>query len=316
MNREVMGLIVKRDDGSEIVNYDNPSFPSYIYDGWVAPHVTWERVPHFHEDIEIVTVKQGRMAYSVNGNTIELNEGDTIVVNSNQIHYSICLDNKVARYVIFIIHPSVLMSSVAVEMQAVRPIIDNPEISYLRFRNYNEYVEPIRNIMLEMPEIRHDAFQVTLHFFKIWEIIRKQVSHYLPEETEVASDPRMQLFKMMMHHISVYYKESVTLDDIAGSANISRSLCNALFNQYVGESPISYLMHFRCRKVAEYLRSSPMTLTEIASMTGFNGVSYMSETFRKYFGSSPRAYRKTWANPPAVDAHDVLGTDEPPLRSI
>ena len=85
MKKEVMGLIVKREDGSEEVNYDNPSFPSYIYEGWIKPNVTWERVPHFHEDIEIVTVKTGKMAYSVNGKTILLNAGDTIVVNSNQI---------------------------------------------------------------------------------------------------------------------------------------------------------------------------------------------------------------------------------------
>ena len=95
MNRNLMGLIVKRDDGSEIINYDNPAFPSYIYDGWVAPKVTWERVPHFDEDIEIVSVKEGRMAYSVNGNTLLLNAGDTIVVNSNQIHYSMCIDDTV-----------------------------------------------------------------------------------------------------------------------------------------------------------------------------------------------------------------------------
>ena len=52
MKRELMGLIVKREDGSEQVNYDDDSFPSYIYDGWIKPNVTWEKVPHFHEDIE------------------------------------------------------------------------------------------------------------------------------------------------------------------------------------------------------------------------------------------------------------------------
>ena len=88
MNVEQMGLIIKRDDGSEVVNYDNPSFPSYIYDGWIEPNCTWERVPHYHEDLEIVTVREGTMAYSVNGRTLVLREGDTIIVNSNQIHYS------------------------------------------------------------------------------------------------------------------------------------------------------------------------------------------------------------------------------------
>ncbi len=296
MNREVRGLIVKREDGSEIVNYDNPSFPSYIYDGWVAPHVTWERVPHFHEDLEIVAVKSGNMAYSVNGMTVMLSPGDTIVVNSNQIHYSMCINDEVARYVIFVVHPSIMMSSVEVEMQAVRPIIDNKDLSYIRFRKNNEYAEQVFNIMLQLPEIRDDAFQVTRHLFDLWDYLLKSGSRYQMIDENIAYDPRMNLFKSMMYYISESYKDNVTLAKIADSAHISKSLCNNLFNQYVGESPINYVMHYRCRKVAEYLRSSSMSLTDIASITGFNGVSYMSEVFRKYFDSSPSEYRKKWAS--------------------
>ena len=65
MKREQMGLIVKREDGSEIVNYDDENFPSYIYDGWVRPHVTWEKVPHFHEDLEFIHILEGEMEYAV-----------------------------------------------------------------------------------------------------------------------------------------------------------------------------------------------------------------------------------------------------------
>ena len=295
MNREAMGLIVKREDGSEIVNYDNPAFPSYIYDGWGKPRVTWEKVPHFHEDIELIAVKEGNMSYSVNGREITLAPGDTIMVNSNQIHFSIFPQD--VRYVICVIHPSILMSSVAVEMQYVRPIIENPELPYLKFRGLNEYARDVYDLMMKLPDIRHDAFLITAHFFRLWEYIRKQASHYLPTEEEAAFDPRMLLFKSMMAYISSSYTGNVSLAEIAASANISKSLCNSLFHQYVGESPISYLMHLRCRKVAEYLRSSPKTLTEIASLTGFNGVSYMAETFRKFFDCSPREYRKQWAIP-------------------
>lgn len=294
MNREVRGLIVKREDGSEIVNYDNQAFPSYIYDGWVAPHVTWERVPHFHEDVEIVAVKSGNMAYSVNGRTVKLRPGDTIFVNSNQIHYSMCLDNEVAKYVIFVAHPNILLSSVLVEMQAIRPIIENKDLSYIRFYKNNEYADEVYNIMMGLPEIRGDAFEVTKNFFMLWDYIRKGAARYNIIEEEQAIDPRMALFKGMMFYISESYKENITLAQIADSVHISKSLCNNLFNQFVGESPINYVMHFRCRKVAEYLRSSSMPLSEIAAITGFNGVSYMSEVFKKFFESSPTEYRKKW----------------------
>lgn len=295
MIREHMGLIIKRDDGSEIVNYDNPSFPSYIYDGWIEPKCTWERVPHYHEDIEIVTVKEGYMAYSVNGKTLMLNEGDTLVVNSNQIHYSMCVDDKIAKYVIFIVHPSILMSSVTVEMEAIRPIIDNPELPYLRFRYISNFTKEMYDLMIDLPDYRHNAFEITKRLFLMWELFMKKISEYGQMTEETGYDPRMMSFKTMLHFMNNNYKESLTLEQIANTGNVSKSQCNNLFNQFVGESPINYLMHLRSRKVAEHLRSGSFTLKQIAEMTGFNGVSYMSETFKKFFGQSPRDYKKQWS---------------------
>ena len=295
MKLDQMGLIVKRDDGSEIVNYDDPNFPSYIYDGWIAPKVTWEGVPHFHEDIEIMTIKEGQVAYFVNGKELLLRAGDTIVVNSNQIHYNTTVNGEVAKYVICVLHPSILVNSITVEMQAVRPIIDNQDLPYLRFRYINERTDSIRNLVLGLPDIRHDPFAITKQFYQIWDIIRKQ-AETLGATEDVVSDPRMQSFKSMMHFIANNYQKQITLGDIAANGSVSKSLCNTLFHQYVGESPINYLMHLRCRKVAELLRAGKIPMTDIAALTGFGGVSYMSETFRKFFEKSPREYRKEWEN--------------------
>ena len=119
------------------------------------------------------------MAYSVNGKLVTLNAGDTIFVNSNQIHYSLALDNTTATYVIFIVHPSILNSSVAVEMQALQPILNNPNLSYLRFRNINENTKDIRDIMLTLPNSRRNPFQITKKLFDIWEIIMTQSKSYI-----------------------------------------------------------------------------------------------------------------------------------------
>ncbi|MBO4864636.1 MAG: AraC family transcriptional regulator [Eubacterium sp.] len=297
MKRELMGLIVKREDGSEEVNYDDASFPSYIYDGWIRPNVTWEKVPHFHEDVELVTVTCGKMAYSVNGRILELNKGDTIFVNSNQIHYSLSTTEATATYVIFVVNPNILSSSVAVEMQALLPIINNSNLPYIRFRYTNENSKDIYNIMTTLPNVRRDPFQITKKLFEIWEIILTQSKSYGMIDEEIETDVHSKAFKAMMFFIQQSYQKSITLDEIAESGNISKSLCNTIFHKYVGDSPVNYLLNFRVRKVAEYLRTTSLPLSEIAALTGFNGTSYMSEMFKKSFGESPRAYRKTWDNP-------------------
>ena len=70
--KPVKGIILKRSDGSEVVNYNIEGFPAYIHEGYVYPGCTWERVPHYHDDIEIVSVYSGSMAYSVDGINISL----------------------------------------------------------------------------------------------------------------------------------------------------------------------------------------------------------------------------------------------------
>ena len=293
MRKEVLGLIVKREDGSEEVNYDDPNFPSYIYDGWIRPNVTWEKVPHFHEDVEIVTVKSGRMAYSVNGKVIYLDAGDTIFVNANQIHYSMSVDNETATYVIFVVNPSILNASVAVEMQAVLPVVSNPNLPYLRFMNINEKTKEIYGIVTSLPDLLRDPFQVTRKLFEIWDIILHQTTTYGMLNEEMLTDVHTRIFKTMMFYIQQQYQNPITLEDISASGNVSKSLCNRIFHKFVGESPVSYLVNFRLRKAAEYLRTTTLPLSEIARKTGFNGASYMAEMFKRAFGVSPTVYRKT-----------------------
>ena len=70
MNESFRGLIIKQEDGSEKVNYNNDDFPSYIHAGWVEPYCSWINIPHFHEDLEFITVTRGEMGYNINGKKI------------------------------------------------------------------------------------------------------------------------------------------------------------------------------------------------------------------------------------------------------
>ena len=99
-------MIRQRDDRSEIVNYDDPSFPSYSFEGHMDGSSPWIRKVHWHEDVELMTVLTGKMAYNINGSLITVNEGDTIFINSKQLHYSTDSDNTYCTYIITVIQNS------------------------------------------------------------------------------------------------------------------------------------------------------------------------------------------------------------------
>ena len=295
MIKEYRGLVRTREDGSEIINYDDPSFPSYIYDGYVYSGCTWERIPHFHKDIELISVHSSCMGYSVNGKEIFLERGDTIFVNSDQLHYSFATPPREGRYIIAVLHPSILSSNYAVEAKAILPVISNKKIPYIHFRNGDRDSARIQELCFELEKkCKGNEFLITKTFFEIWDIILNRVaeSGEIGGEDSMNADVHNDILKAMMSYVDKNYMKNITLGELAGAGGVSRSLCNSIFNKYTKMTPIEYIMHYRTRKVADLLQSQDISMPEIAELTGFSNASYMAETFKKFYKFLPREYKK------------------------
>jgi len=289
------GFIIKRKDGSEVVNYNDEAFPSYIYNGYIYMGCTWERVPHYHEDVELISVYSGEMAYMVDGTYITLKKGDTLFVNSGKIHYSIATEKRVTQYIIAVMHPKIICSSPAVEDKAVNPIISDRYVPFVHFKADDFDAALIQQFMVEMErEAKGSEFLITKYFFQIWDIVMHRFTDayrvHISSMTE--EDNHNAKLKTMMFFIDEHYKEKITLREIAAAGGVSQTLCNQIFHKYTEKSPIEYLMHFRCRKVADLLQTGTMPMTEIADVTGFSGASYMAETFKKNFNMTPSEFKK------------------------
>lgn len=295
MIKEYKGLVRTREDGSEMINYDDAAFPSYIFDGYVYSGCTWEKVPHFHKDIELLSVHSSCMGYSVNGTNIFLERGDTIFVNSGQLHYSYAMPPREGRYIIAVLHPTILCSNYAVEAKAVMPVISNKKLPYIHFRNGDRDSARMQELMFKLHrEAFGNEFLITKIFFEIWELIMIRASETVDMSSDIQTnqDLHNDVLKAMMSYVDKNYMKNITLNDVAGAGGVSRSLCNTIFNKYTQMTPIEYIMHFRIRKVADLLQSGNLSMGEIAEMTGFSNASYMAETFKKFYKFSPREYKK------------------------
>ena len=293
---EYKGLVRTREDGSEMINYDDAAFPSYIYDGYVYSGCTWEKVPHFHKDIELLSVHSSCMGYSVNGNNIFLEKGDTLFVNSDQLHYSYAIPPREGRYIIAVLHPSILCSNYAVEAKAVMPVISNKKIPYIHFHSGDRDAARMQELMFQLHRNGlGNEFLITKTFFEIWELImvRASESGDLNKDVQINQDLHNDILKAMMNYVDKNYMNNITLNEVASAGGVSRSLCNSIFNKYTQMTPIEYIMHFRTRKVADLLQSGDLSMSEIAEQTGFSSASYMAETFKKFYRFSPREYKKS-----------------------
>ena len=83
-----------------------------------------------------------------------------------------------------------------------------------------------------------------------------------------------------------------TLEALAHTVGMSRSLLAARFRAVTGESPMRHLAAVRLNRAADYLTSSDLSIESIATRTGYGSDAALSKAFKREFGISPGTYRR------------------------
>ena len=94
-------------------------------------------------------------------------------------------------------------------------------------------------------------------------------------------------------YISDHYMEPISAADIASAAGFSPNYLSKRFREAAGIGVHEYLMFVRLQHAALDLVSTNDSITEIALRSGFSDSNYFKDAFKKKYGITPSAYRKT-----------------------
>lgn len=85
--------------------------------------------------------------------------------------------------------------------------------------------------------------------------------------------------------------EDLSLDDLANEIGLSPSHFATLFQQTTGLSPHRYLLQRRLERAQWLLRSTRLSIGEIAATVGFYDQSHLVRQMRRFFGITPKYLR-------------------------
>ena len=97
---------------------------------------------------------------------------------------------------------------------------------------------------------------------------------------------------------------TLTREELCRCAGVSMTHLNRLFTGSMGYTPMAYFLKQKFEWTAQLLRTTKMSVKEIAYMAGFSDSLYYSAQFKKYFGISPKNYRKDICEPAAREGND------------
>lgn len=88
------------------------------------------------------------------------------------------------------------------------------------------------------------------------------------------------------------FRQRLTVEQMASACAMSPATFHRLFRQAVHQTPMQYLEAYRLNQVAQRLLSGKETLAAIAEQCGYFDEFHLSRNFKKYYGLSPREYKK------------------------
>ncbi len=283
------------DDYSEIVRYTYKEYPIYIRKAFLSSYDNFEAPPHWHDDIEFIAVLRGEMNYNINGEIITVRQNEGVLVNSRQLHYGFSQAKNECEFICILIHPMMLCISQAFEEKFVVPLLKNQNTPYIKLSDNAEWKKEIYRCILCMYEQRSiisAPLEISSLFLRIWSLIF--------ENTNISVSRQFQnndftVLKNMIGFIQKFYRNKITLKDIAKAGAIGQSKCCKLFEKHIGTTPNAYLIQYRLHQSTWFLKDTDMPITQIADAVGFSGSSYYAEAFRKHYGKSPTEYRKIYS---------------------
>lgn len=282
------------DDFFETVPYNHSEFPIYIQKETFYALQSFVSHTNWHNDIEFVKILSGNINYNINGEIFKLSKGCGLFINSNQIHYSFSVGDSDCDFICIVFQPTFLCAKKYYEEKYILPILTNSSLPYYVFNEdtpwEKEVIECIQTIFDAEFE---ECFELELHqaFFSMWASIYKNLC--FNKKSSAINKQNVEAFKKMIAYIQFYYKEKITLQELATAGSVCKTGCNKIFKTFTGRTPIEYITDHRLRKAIEMIENRDMSLTEICYECGFAGASYFSETFKKVFGISPGKFKRT-----------------------
>ncbi|MBE6788045.1 MAG: AraC family transcriptional regulator [Ruminococcaceae bacterium] len=124
-------------------------------------------------------------------------------------------------------------------------------------------------------------------FFELFSVLIKAAPSRSPE----TSSGRIYV-KNAVKFIQYNFANNIDVSDIADHVGLSRSHLYRIFVRHLSLSPNEYLTQYRINQACILLRTSGLSVGEIASSVGFDDQLYFSRVFKKLKGVPPSQYTK------------------------
>lgn len=272
---------------------------------WVQPEIHNGRIsPHYHDFCEIVYVADGFTLHSVRGLVNILMTGDVFFIRPGEEHSYI---NAYQTKIYNIIFQTSELAAVEEDLKIL------PGLGEL-FMN-DTANESISKRILHVPIQEQRAMELACekmtqecaNKLSGWKCsLRARLTTFLVQYSRMykkqwdnhvlsSCDYYGYIYKILQY-VEDNYASPISMNNLSEVTGLSVDYMTRKFKGALHMTPSEYVRKFRIARAMELLCTTNLSISEIASKTGFSDVSLFSRVFKQSVGLPPALYRKHTEN--------------------
>ena len=235
---------------------------------------------HWHEHTELHYVFHGSCRLKYGEEYHELSAGDCAIINGNELHQG---KGGLCGYIVLLISPEFFEHNHVIFKKVVRDPYVGELIEKIRDTYNQDCTSP------QLLEIKGLTYLLVAH------LIRNYTVKSLGETTYHKYYDKLDKINGVIRFINENYDKQLTTRMLSDMVHLSEGYFCQVFREITGNTSMEYINRVRMDKAEKMLKTTEMTVTEVAFCCGFEDANYFSRTFKRIKGNSPQAMRQSIA---------------------
>ncbi len=281
----------------ETKKHGSDGFPFLVSHERLSRYESGSFLWHWHPEIEITIVEEGRMTYRVNDQSFSLKAGDLLFGNANVLHAGFMQDAADCVYTAVTFSARLIygFSQSSIHTDYVEPLLWDfslPAIHFDHSESWHGSFGKIVGNLLRLDEHKPPFYEleITAGLQLLW---KELLSHQQPTpHCNAHSRTEYERIRKILGYIEKNYSQKILLKDISDHIHLCESECCRLFKRYMNQPLSVFLQEYRIERSLEELTAGEDPIGLVAERAGFSDSNYYTKVFQKKMGCSPRQYRK------------------------
>lgn len=251
-------------------------------------HRSHPQMVHRHSDVlELLYIMEGGGGYVVGSHEYVVQPGNLVVCNTGVFH-----GEPLAAQAKQMVSYCCVLDNIQIPGLPRNTLTGSSESPVLYFNEERQEIENMYYVLYDLFRKGDDYTPVCEH---LAQSILEMVLLRLRKRNRVNEETRQKnnlLVRAVSDYLDDHFMENLTLEELEETFHVSRFAISHVFKEETGFSPMKYVMMRRIGESQNLLMNTKMSIGDIGEQLGFTDNSHFSNTFKKYIGTTPGAYRK------------------------